>query len=181
MRGGGLGREAGSVCSCESRAVLLPRKLHSITGSVGCGGSPLLSCLGSNKVFVSACTQGYCAYPRCSPTRLQSTGCSLNMQETRPATAGAVWFASKCMKNSLNIHVLLQSSTSGGQGSGNHSWFKKKKKNNNNNKNQLISHLSAQMRTLLGLILNPSYGKPSKVGSPLLWLLSIVLLVPSPC
>lgn len=56
-----------------------------------------------------------------------------------------------------------------------------KKKNNNNNKNQLISHLSAQMRTLLGLILNPSYGKPSKVGSPLLWLLSIVLLVPSPC
>lgn len=49
------------------------------------------------------------------------------MQETCPATASTVWFASKYMKNLLNIHVLLQSSTDGGQGSGNYSCLKNRK------------------------------------------------------
>jgi hypothetical protein len=52
------------------------------------------------------------------------------MQETCPDTASTVWFASKYMKNLLNIHVLLQSSTNGGQGSANHSCLKSKTKQN---------------------------------------------------
>lgn len=47
---------------------------------------------------------------------------------------------------------------------------------------QLMSHLASQMRTLLGLILNPSYGKPSRVGSPFLPLAPFYIPpCPSPC